>query len=242
MQALLNGLNEEEVEVLDAWLAQNNAKLPSLEAVDGLFTAMMIAPDYPAPSLWLPIALGGDVQLAAENPQILDLVNRHWNEVAALIGPAAEAEALKEWAPLIFDANDDIPADKTDTGYGQHWAFGFHIGIDELPQARLALGLDQDPDQANEEENSPLGLLAPLVMLEEGAFPDHPEDKLTLEQLRALEDEMVDNILVLRDYFSDWRRKKQLGTVIKTEPKVGRNDDCPCGSGKKYKKCCAKAE
>jgi preprotein translocase subunit SecA len=24
-----------------------------------------------------------------------------------------------------------------------------------------------------------------------------------------------------------------------TEAKVGRNDPCPCGSGKKYKKCCA---
>jgi hypothetical protein len=25
-------------------------------------------------------------------------------------------------------------------------------------------------------------------------------------------------------------------------PKIGRNDPCPCGSGKKYKKCCAKAD
>jgi uncharacterized protein YecA (UPF0149 family) len=24
------------------------------------------------------------------------------------------------------------------------------------------------------------------------------------------------------------------------EPKIGRNDPCPCGSGKKYKKCCGK--
>ncbi|HOG50872.1 MAG TPA: SEC-C metal-binding domain-containing protein [Lentisphaeria bacterium] len=24
----------------------------------------------------------------------------------------------------------------------------------------------------------------------------------------------------------------------RTEPKIGRNDPCPCGSGKKYKKCC----
>ena len=24
------------------------------------------------------------------------------------------------------------------------------------------------------------------------------------------------------------------------EPKVGRNDPCPCGSGKKYKQCCGK--
>ena len=30
----------------------------------------------------------------------------------------------------------------------------------------------------------------------------------------------------------------QQGTVKREAPKVGRNDDCPCGSGKKYKKCC----
>jgi tetratricopeptide (TPR) repeat protein len=29
-------------------------------------------------------------------------------------------------------------------------------------------------------------------------------------------------------------------TVRRTEPKIGRNDPCPCGSGKKYKKCCGK--
>jgi uncharacterized protein YecA (UPF0149 family) len=28
-------------------------------------------------------------------------------------------------------------------------------------------------------------------------------------------------------------------TFVKTGPDVGRNDPCPCGSGKKYKKCCA---
>ena len=26
--------------------------------------------------------------------------------------------------------------------------------------------------------------------------------------------------------------------AVRTGPKVGRNDPCPCGSGKKYKKCC----
>jgi hypothetical protein len=30
------------------------------------------------------------------------------------------------------------------------------------------------------------------------------------------------------------------GTIIRTEEKVGRNDPCPCGSGKKYKKCCGR--
>jgi hypothetical protein len=28
--------------------------------------------------------------------------------------------------------------------------------------------------------------------------------------------------------------------IHRTEPKVGRNDPCPCGSGKKYKKCCGR--
>ena len=33
--------------------------------------------------------------------------------------------------------------------------------------------------------------------------------------------------------------QKKSGTVVK-EQKVGRNDPCPCGSGKKYKKCCGR--
>ena len=28
--------------------------------------------------------------------------------------------------------------------------------------------------------------------------------------------------------------------VVRKEVKVGRNDPCPCGSGKKYKKCCGR--
>lgn len=29
-------------------------------------------------------------------------------------------------------------------------------------------------------------------------------------------------------------------TIVRQGPKVGRNDPCPCGSGKKYKQCCGK--
>ncbi|MCA9066566.1 MAG: SEC-C domain-containing protein, partial [Planctomycetaceae bacterium] len=31
-------------------------------------------------------------------------------------------------------------------------------------------------------------------------------------------------------------------TIFRDEPKTGRNDPCPCGSGKKYKKCCLKKQ
>jgi preprotein translocase subunit SecA len=35
----------------------------------------------------------------------------------------------------------------------------------------------------------------------------------------------------------DERPRGKQETVVRTQPKVGRNDPCPCGSGKKYKKC-----
>lgn len=237
MHFLKNGLNEEEIEKLDTWLQQNNTKLPSLEAVDGLFTAMLIAPEIPKVECWLPLASG--VEQEAEIPaEIRTLLQRHWDEVLGFVGPIAETEALKEWAPLIFDANEDLAGDTKDTGYGQHWAFGFHVGIDELPLARRALGLDRLGEDLDEDTPSPLSLLAPIVMIEEGAFPDQPEEKLTLDQLRALEEELLDNILELRIVFADWRKNNSLGTVVSGDPKIGRNDPCTCGSGKKFKKCC----
>ena len=36
------------------------------------------------------------------------------------------------------------------------------------------------------------------------------------------------------------RTSGKIATVVNTAPKVGRNDPCPCGSGKKYKNCCGK--
>ena len=36
-----------------------------------------------------------------------------------------------------------------------------------------------------------------------------------------------------------YREQKKSGTIVK-ERKVGRNEPCPCGSGKKYKYCCGR--
>ena len=33
---------------------------------------------------------------------------------------------------------------------------------------------------------------------------------------------------------------QKVATIVRNMPRVGRNDPCPCGSGKKYKKCCGK--
>ena len=38
------------------------------------------------------------------------------------------------------------------------------------------------------------------------------------------------------EIFKEWKASK----IFKAEKKVGPNDPCPCGSGKKYKKCCGR--
>ena len=50
---------------------------------------------------------------------------------------------------------------------------------------------------------------------------------------------MWDNIFDVDKKKALYREAKKANTVIKGK-KVGRNDPCPCGSGKKYKFCCGK--
>ncbi|WP_137390724.1 YchJ family protein [Rhodoligotrophos defluvii] len=44
-----------------------------------------------------------------------------------------------------------------------------------------------------------------------------------------------------RWYYVDGRVGRRQETVVRQTPKIGRNDPCSCGSGKKFKKCCGLA-
>ena len=61
-------------------------------------------------------------------------------------------------------------------------------------------------------------------------YPDHS----SVVQLKKLQDELryVDPG---NAYF---RKSKGTPVDVRTEPKIQRNEPCPCESGKKYKKCC----
>ncbi|NOQ22064.1 MAG: DUF1186 domain-containing protein [Candidatus Aegiribacteria sp.] len=45
---------------------------------------------------------------------------------------------------------------------------------------------------------------------------------------------------VLPEFFEGNPVLQGYGTYVRESPKTGRNDPCPCGSGKKYKKCCSR--
>ena len=63
-----------------------------------------------------------------------------------------------------------------------------------------------------------------------GLEPDEPED------IREVE------YMLNPGAFKEVPRMRlaRVRTVVREEPVIGRNAPCPCGSGKKYKKCCGK--
>lgn len=79
------------------------------------------------------------------------------------------------------------------------------------------------------------------------------EEKVTLEvDLEKLYFNMLDakaeylySLPQWEGIFSNEKRKEiqkqyRESAIVRNENKIGRNDPCPCGSGKKYKKCCGK--
>ena len=48
-----------------------------------------------------------------------------------------------------------------------------------------------------------------------------------------------DNLITPERRKELYMEQRKSGTIVK-EKKVGRNDPCPCGSGRKYKQCCGK--
>ena len=71
--------------------------------------------------------------------------------------------------------------------------------------------------------------IAPVLELLQGGNPDVIAEKagITKEQLFQLRDNLL----------AEAESKKIEETDLPFE-KIGRNDPCPCGSGKKYKRCC----
>jgi uncharacterized protein len=88
-------------------------------------------------------------------------------------------------------------------------------------------------------------VLAGAVPLEkvgelESAFTEDPQGWLGRRR-----EELADTVSSLHAYWDEARnaaaeRLRQHAVPLRRPgPKVGRNDPCPCGSGKKFKKCCA---
>lgn len=61
------------------------------------------------------------------------------------------------------------------------------------------------------------------------------KDGVNFKSIRQMKKWMKDHEAELR---AEQGNTPKVETVVHEGPRIGRNDPCPCGSGKKYKKCC----
>ena len=63
---------------------------------------------------------------------------------------------------------------------------------------------------------------------------------ITLYLLKAEIRQNIERKEVVKNKSTNDSDDTRKGRTIKKDKKVGRNDPCPCGSGRKYKMCCGK--
>jgi uncharacterized protein len=186
--------------------------------LDGFFTALACAPDTIMPSCWMPAIWGG------ETPTPEWETEKEFEEFsqAVFVLYNNTMQAMNEH---IFEPLYQVRTIDDKTHYiVDEWCNGFLRGLN--------LWGPQPPKDAafTEECIPPIRLFAT-----EGGW----------EQLRSMSEEetvaqqelIETNVLRLFQHFYE-QRKPVTQTVVRDQPKVGRNDPCPCGSGKKFKKCC----
>ncbi|MFO1413720.1 MAG: UPF0149 family protein [Burkholderiales bacterium] len=234
-------LSEREVEELDELLAGLPKPYDPLDvvALDGFLMGVLLQPEPVPEAEWLPFVWHGDGAVVPDNEvsaRIEAFVRRRHAELAACLA------AGEEFDPILFDVADDDgePLTGRDAIAAlEPWVTGFMVALQAFP------ALD---DRAEDDEDlaEALTLIFRHLPLAEDATDD---ERATHErEQRALDDEVpvasLDEALdlvigsALRiDEIVHPRRP-----VVRDTPKVGRNDPCPCGSGRKYKVCHGRGE
>lgn len=186
--------------------------------LDGFFAALNCSPFVIPPSQWLDAIWGGE-SLSPEWPS---------------------KKAYEEFTRLAFihyhHVQESLEQGKLDAIYLERdegeithiivdeWCAGFLKGIDLWPPLP-----PQDADQVARCTR----LIEPFATEEGWA----KIDALSLEEVQAAQARIEPAVEALFQHFE--AQRKLARTPLKRDaPKISRNDPCPCGSGKKYKKCC----
>lgn len=217
-------LDDTELDQLEEALAQLGDSAMNLEMMDGFYCSLISAPTVTMPQEYLPLVTGEDGAFESEThaQQFLTLSMRHWNHIADRLLSTLSQESF--YMPVLFENEDGIVM-------GNDWAEGFMRGI--------ALRPDDWSELLDDEENG--GALIPIMMLAHEHDPD-PElrpDPIDNEHREKIVAGMIAGLKHIYQYFEDARLVSiPPSQTVVGGPKIGRNDPCPCGSGKKHKKCC----
>lgn len=191
-----------------------------ISELDGFFTAIVSGPELIPPSQWLP-AVWGDFEPEWESEEefqnIVGLMINIMNSIATTLMEAPEEfEADFEYREV--DEQVYLIVDEWCEGYWQ--------------------GISLAADSWHIESTDMSILLSPILAFSSQlGWKGHEFNEQESDNLKRA---IIPNV---RDIHAYWlARRASSNASIKPDhrnaPKTGRNDPCPCGSGKKYKKCC----
>ena len=240
MSAKPQDLSDAEIRELDDLLAAVPAPWEALDVVmlDGYLCGLLMQPHPPAPEAWWPPVFGEHEAPfsaaapgwhAAKHERLVQLVTRR----LAVIERGLREEG---WFDPIVPADDEAPAPAgaavigaprfEGLGYwvaGLEWALVHFNGLEEAGLSGAPDLLDSLWRHLPEQDETQAAMTQALDQ-------EHP-----LRTLDEAIEQMVFDVADLHDLALAERLK--VATVKRDAPKVGRNDPCPCGSGRKYKLC-----
>jgi uncharacterized protein len=240
---LARPLSEEEIEQLDDFLMGDAAPDDAMDVsmMNGFLTALSSGPNLMMPSSmlrWIWDAEHGEASPLFTNTEesvsIVSLIIRHWNDVNNTLN-----NALDQYEPLIFERESGgrvLPII-------DEWCLGYYKGIavDRVAWEPL---MAQHPEW----------FTAITLYGTENGWDELKRRQDSLEQHEAFADSLATSVRNIHRYWVEQRRlqiargdrPRLIGRSepepLRRAPKIGRNDPCPCGSGKKYKRCHGGAE
>ncbi|MEZ0167516.1 UPF0149 family protein [Microvirga sp. TS319] len=192
--------------------------------LDGFLAGILVCPDLIMPGEWLPLVWGGTEEAdaifenARQAEQLVGLVMEHYNATALDLQSGRYAPVFE-----VDTRHDDV--------LWELWIEGFEAARQLRPESWISL-LDGDEDTRT--------ALTGLILLTRVAQGD---GDLSEDKIKELTEHAPDLIGPWIESLHAWRVSQHRAGQPAPPPapsfgKVGRNDPCPCGSGKKYKKCC----
>jgi uncharacterized protein len=220
-------LTDAELDHLSEILGRlGNKRAMNLEQLDGFLSALICGPELVPPSKYLSMIWGNRTVFedASSAQEFLSLIMRHWNTIVDTLNSG------EIYLPLLLEDENGI-------SHANDWANGFLRGME--------FGKDDWAVLLNDDQNG--GSLIPIFALANEHNPDPSlrpyKESVGMEMREKLIAGAAAGMNRVYRYFKTQRlieTESHSTTFSRTTPKIGRNDPCPCGSGKKFKHCCGK--
>ena len=223
-------LSEAEMDDLERFLDFDALSRDALNisSLHGFFTALASSPSLVPLSRWMPVVWGGEEPIFDSEEEaglVVELLVRFYNSISETL-----EKNPKEFLPLLYEEDYDGKPYMT----ARDWCEGFSHGV----------GLSAADWEPLIEDKEARALLTPIVaftsadaMADVLQAPGRKVDRETLMDFLPL------SAVAIYEYWREERSKLPRGVMAgpspaRAAPQAGRNGPCPCGSGKKYKKCC----